>query len=423
VPRTLPRDITSFTGRRPELRQLEDAVTAVGPGGGVGVHAIGGMAGIGKTAFAVHVAHRLAHRFPAGQIFLPLHGHTPGRRRVDPGDALGSLLRTVGVAAGQIPPELEARAALWRDKLVGRPLLLVLDDAASSRQVIPLLPGSGPSLVLVTSRRRLSALDASAISLDTLSPAEAASLLIRLVGRPGLTPEEPGVADLVRLCGGLPLAIGMVARQLHHHPGWSLAERAAELASARDRVELMATEELSVAAAFDLSYADLTEDQQRLFRRLGLHPGSGIDAAAAAALDETDIATARGRLEALYDQYLLTEPVHGRYRLHDLLGAHARALGARADPVADRDQATARLLDYYQHTVACAEALLAGQAAPSPVPSSLISSAQLTALGGRDQALTWLRTERANLLACLDHAAVHQRGGQRSRQPLRQNTT
>ena len=287
--RTLPRDIASFTGRQQELEQLAEA--AAGAGGVVGIHAIGGMAGVGKTAFAVHAAHRLADRFPAGQIFLPLHGHTPGQQPVDPADALASLLLTAGVPAGQIPPGLEARMALWRDRLAGRQLLLVLDDAASSEQVLPLLPGAGGSLVLVTSRRHLSALeDATAVSLDTLPPGEAAALLVRLAGRAGLSPDDPAVAEITRLCGYLPLAIGMVARQLHHHPAWSAAGRAAELAAARDRLELMATENLSVAAAFDLSYADLTGDQQRLFRRLGLHPGADIDAYAAAALDGTDLA-------------------------------------------------------------------------------------------------------------------------------------
>lgn len=149
---------------------------ATDAGGVVGIYAIGGMAGVGKTTLAVRAAHRLADRFPAGQIVLSLHGHTPGQHPVDPADALASLLVTAGVPAGQIPPGLEARMALWRDRLAERRLLLVLDDAASSEQVIPLLPGTGGSLVLVTSRRHLSALeDAIAISLDTLPPAEAAA--------------------------------------------------------------------------------------------------------------------------------------------------------------------------------------------------------------------------------------------------------
>ena len=341
--RTLPRDIASFTGRQQELAQLAEA--AAGAGGVVGIHAIGGMAGVGKTAFAVHAAHRLADRFPGGQIFLPLHGHTPGQQPAEPADALASLLLTAGVPAGQIPPGLEARMALWRDRLAGKQLLLVLDDAATSEQVRPLLPGTGGSLVLVTSRRHLSALeDATAVSLDTLPPGEAAALLVRLAGRAGLSPADPAVNQITRLCGYLPLAIGMVARQLHHHPAWTAAGRAAELATAVDRLELMATENLSVAAAFNLSYEVLTGDQQRLFRRLGLHPGADIDGYAAAALDGTDLSAARRGLEALYDQYLLTEPAQGRYRLHDLIREHARALAGRLDLDRDRDHATARLL-------------------------------------------------------------------------------
>jgi hypothetical protein len=169
--------------------------------------------------------------------------------------------------------------------------------------------------VLVSSRRHLSALDdATAVSLDTLPLGQAAALLVRLAGRPGLGGGDPGVRQIVRLCGFLPLAIGMVARQLHHHPAWTAVGRAAELAAARDRLGLMATESLSVAAAFDLSYADLTGDQQRLFRRLGLHAGADTDAYAAAALDGTGLAVARRSLEALYDQYLLSEPTEGRYR-------------------------------------------------------------------------------------------------------------
>ena len=399
--RTLPRDIASFTGRQQELEQLAAAEAAAGAGGVVGIHAIGGMAGVGKTAFAVHAAHGLADRFPGGQIFLPLHGHTPGHQPVEPADALASLLQTAGVPVAQIPPGLEARMALWRDRLAERQLLLVLDDAASSEQVRPLLPGAGGSLVLVTSRRHLSALeDATAISLDTLPPGEAAGLLVRLAGRSGLSPDDPAVGEITGLCGFLPLAIGMVARQLHHHPAWTAAGRAAELASARDRPELIATENLSVAAAFNLSYAELTGDQQRLFRRLGLHPGADIDGYAAAALDGTGLSAARRSLEALYDQYLIAEPAQGRYRLHDLIREHARALARRLDPDSDREQAITRLLDYYQHTAAHAEARLARQIRPGPPPTAPAAPE----LDDEGQALAWARGERASLLACLDHA-------------------
>jgi transcriptional regulator with XRE-family HTH domain len=391
--RTLPRDVASFTGRQQELEQLAEA--AAGSGGVVGIHAIGGMAGVGKTAFAVHTAHRLADRFPGGQIFLPLHRHTPGQQPVDPADALASLLLTTGVPAAQIPASLEAQMALWRDRLAERQLLLVLDDAASSDQVRPLLPGAGGSLVLVTSRRHLSALDdAMAVSLDTLPPGEAAALLVRLAGRAGLSPDDPAVREIIWLCGYLPLAIGMVARQLHHHP-------AAELAAARDWLELMAT-----------------EDQQRLFRRLGLHPGADIGAYAAAALDGTDLSAAGRQLEALYDQYLLTEPTAARYRLHDLIREHARVLADRFDPDRDRDGATTRLLDYYQHTAARADALIALQTRPSPAPVDGTIPAAVPALASQEQALAWASAERASLLACLDHATRTTHNGRRKGRQL-----
>jgi len=398
--RGLPRDVASFTGRQREIDQIAAAAAA---GAAVNIHAIGGMAGVGKTAFAVHVAHRLADRFAGGQVFVPLHGHTPGQQPADPADALAILLAAVGVPVGQIPAGLEGRAALWRDRAAGRRLLLILDDAVSSEQVRPLLPGAGGSLVLVTSRRHLSALeDATVISLDTLPPGEAAELLTRLAGRSALSAEDPAVGELTRLCGFLPLAIGMVARQLRHHPAWTLAGRAAELAAAAERLEVLATENLSVAAAFDLSYTDLTSDRQRLFRRLGLHPGPDVDSYAAAALDGMSLAAARRGLEDLYDQYLLTEPAPGRYRLHDLIRQHARGLAERLDPGADREDAAGRLLDYYQHTAARANAVIAPRARPAA--ADLAVPAAAPALADPGQALAWARTERANILACLDHA-------------------
>ena len=201
----------------------------------------------------------------------------PTRRasgRSDPADALASLLLTAGVAAQQIPPGLEARAGRWRDYVAGKKILLLLDDAAGHEQVRPLLPGTAGSLVLVTSRRRLTALeDAAVISLDTLSPGEAAALLARLAGRPDLGSGAGPAGEITRLCGYLPLAIGMLARQLRHHPartGGGTGRRPGR--GSRDRLAVMRAENLSVAAAFDLSYQDLTAGQQRLFRRLGLTP-------------------------------------------------------------------------------------------------------------------------------------------------------
>jgi tetratricopeptide (TPR) repeat protein/transcriptional regulator with XRE-family HTH domain len=406
--RSLPRDIAAFTGRQAELAQLIGTMAGAAGGGVVAIHAISGMAGVGKTTFAVHAAHRLAERFPDGQFFLPLHAHTPGQRPVGPADALASLLLTGGATAAQIPPGLEARAGRWRDMVAGRKILLLLDDAAGHEQVRPLLPGTAGSLVLVTSRRRLTALeDAAVISLDLLSPAEAAALLVRLAARPGLRAGDAAVGEITRMCGYLPLAIAMLASHLRHHPAWAVAQLAAELAAAKDRLSLMSAENLSVAAAFGLSYADLTAGPQRLFRRLGLVPGPSLDAYAAAALDGISLDLARRHLGELYDQHLLAEPAPGRYQLHDLLREHARALAATDGDPADSGAAVGRLLDYYLHT-----ALAASRQAPTwttaqdhPPPG--LPPTYAPGLSTHEQAVTWLETERPNVHAAALDAAAH----------------
>ena len=408
--RTLPRDVASFTGRDAELGQLVRAVAAVeGSGGVVGIYAIGGMAGIGKTAFAVNAAHQLAEWFPDGQIFLPLHGHTPGQEPVDPADALASLLQTSGIPPSRIPAGLEARTRLWRDHLADKKLLLLLDDAVGHQQVRPLLPGTAGSLVLVTSRRRLTALEgAQAISLDTLPPDEAAHLLVRLAARQDLGSEDAPVREIVRLCGFLPLAVGMLAGQLHHHPAWTAAGLAADLVSARDRLGMMQAENLSVAAAFDLSYQELTPERQQTFRRLGLHPGTDIDAYAAAALNNIDVTIARGHLESLYDQYLLTEPTQGRYRLHDLIRQHARSL-AVSDPFDEREAAVDRLLDYYVHAARVADSHLPSRT-PAVVPAAtFVPPTYAPDLKGQDDAITWMSSDRLNLHSVVGYAATHNR--------------
>ena len=406
--RMLPRDTASFTGRQAELTQLLSELEGLAAGGGVvGIHAIDGMAGIGKTTFAVHAAHQLAPGFPDGQFFLPLHAHTAGQRPVDPADALASLLLTAGLAPQQIPPGVEARAARWRGQAAGKKILLLLDDAASHEQVKPLLPGTAGSLVLVTSRRRLTALqDASVISLDILPPGEAAELLARLAAQPGLRARDAAVGEITRLCGYLPLAIGMLASQLRHHPAWTAAELAAGLAAARDRLALMRAENLSVAAAFGLSYADLTAGQQRLFRRLGLIPGPTFDAYAVAALDGTTLDAAGRGLEGLYDQHLLAEPAPGRYQLHDLLREHARALAA-ADSPAESDEAIGRLLDYYLHTALVADQHLASWASAARRPPPGHPPAQGPGLSTLDLAAAWLDAERPNLHAATEYAAAY----------------
>ncbi len=404
--RSLPRDIGSFTGREPELARLLGALADVTAGAGApGICVIDGMAGVGKTTLAVHAAHRLAERFPDGQFFLPLHAHTPGQRPVGAADALASLLLTAGVAVQEIPPGVEARAGRWRDHVAGKKILLLLDDAAGHEQVRPLLPGTPGALVLVTSRRRLTALEDSAvISLGTLSAAEAAVLLTRLASRSDLCSERGVGAEIARLCGYLPLAIGMLARQLQHHPARTSAEFADSLAAARDRLAMMRAENLSVAAAFDLSYADLSEAQQRLFRRIGVTPGTDIDAYAVAALDDTSLENARTQLDELYDHHLITEPAPGRYLLHDLLREYARAL-ADDDPE-DSRAAAGRVVNYYAHVAASASQHVAtwttagGRLPPTSPPASAPT------LSSSGEANAWLESERPNLQAAVNYAAT-----------------
>lgn len=396
--RTLPRDIGSFIGRETELQMLLDVLaTSAAAANAAVICAVGGMAGIGKTAFAVHAAHLLRPRFPDGQIFLPLHGHTAGQRPVDPAEALGSLLLTAGVADWQIPPDLEARSRLWRDYLARRRMLLVLDDATGHEQVRPLLPGSPGTLVLITSRTHLTALeDAHPLSLDVLTAAEATELLIRVADRPDLNPEDESIADITTLCGQLPLAIAMLARQLCHHPTWSSARLALGMAAARDRLEFMQAENLSVAAAFDLSYRDLTEDQQRLFRRLAIHPGDSIDAYAAAALHDCILDVARRGLDTLYSQHLLTEPAQDRYRFHALIRDHARNLTA-ANESHERDAALRRLLDYYLSTAQAASGYL-DRRSPGPAPTVRVRRpAHSPRFFEHAGAITWFDAERLNL--------------------------
>ena len=405
--RTLPRDIASFTGRQQELSQaMRHWAIDAESSGVVSIHSIGGMAGIGKTTFAIHLAHLMADRFPDGQFFLPLHGHTPGQRPVKPADGLASLLLTVGVPAQQIPPGTDARSARWRDYVSGKKILLLLDDATGHEQVRPLLPGTPQSLVLITSRRRLAALeDAEVVSLDALAPDEASELFVALAGRPGLSADDPAVGQIAALCGYLPLAIGIVGRQLAHHPAWNAKSLAHELAAAHDRLGLIAAESMSVAAAFDLSYRDLSFAEQRLFRRLGMQPGADIDASAAAALDETNPSQARRSLEDLYDQHLITQPAPGRYRFHDLLREHARRL-ADGDPP-DSRAAAERLLDYYRDTSLAASGQIAARVRGSRRPQPVEPPACAPPVSDSLHAAHWLGVERANLFAAADYAAAN----------------
>jgi DNA-binding SARP family transcriptional activator/tetratricopeptide (TPR) repeat protein len=400
---SLPPDTAAFTGRGEELGQVTAALAAAaGTGGVVAVSAIGGMPGAGKTALAVHAAHALAGRFPDRQLFIDLHGHTPGREPVTPEDALAGLLAATGTDPRFLPASLDGRVGMWRDKMAGQRVLLVLDNAAGSGQVAPLLPGTGGCLVLVTSRRHLGDLPGmvTPVLVGVLPPGQAAEMFIRLAPRAAGRPGE--VAEVVALAGFLPLAISLLARLFARHPAWTLAGLAAET---RNRRPALTAENASITAAFEVSYRYLDPARQRLFGLLGLHPGATTDAHAAAALAGTSVAEAAGLLDGLHGEGLLTETGHRRYGMHDLLRRYARDLAA-AGPAKDGQQALERLLDYYTRAAARADARLARQTRPGPPPADPPGMPAIPDLDGDIQALAWARAERGSLLACLDQAAA-----------------
>ncbi|GAA3812908.1 tetratricopeptide repeat protein [Sphaerisporangium flaviroseum] len=432
VRNTLPRDISTFTGRRDELRALLAAVErGTVSGHPVIIHAIDGMAGVGKTALAVHAAHRLTSRFPDGVLFLPLHAHTAGRGPVEPGDALDSLLRETGLDSGQAPAEAEEKARLWRDRIAGKRILLVLDDAVGPHQIQLLIPGVSGCAVLVTSRRRLTSLEgATPIPLDVLPPEEAGRLFQRSTGRADLDPNSEAVAEVVRLAGHLPLAIRLLAARLAHNRSLAVPHLVEELAAARDRSARIGAVDEPISAAFDLSYNHLPPARQEFFRHLGRHPGTEIDAYAAASLAGIDLEAARAGLEALYLDCLISEPTHGRYRFHDLLRDYARAL-AGTDPAEAGQAAVGRVLEYYLHTARAAgvhvarripDALPAGNlgwvSGQGPLPPVAGRSsgadappgeppASMPGFSGPGQAGEWFESERPTLIASVDYADTH----------------
>jgi tetratricopeptide (TPR) repeat protein/transcriptional regulator with XRE-family HTH domain len=401
---SLPPDTAAFTGRRAELDRITAAVAqAAGSGGVVAICAIGGMPGVGKTALAVHASHLLAGRFPDRQLFVSLHAHTPGQAPLTPHAALAGLLAAVGVDARYLPGDLAGRAALWRDRMAGQKILLVLDNAASTAQVAPLLPASAGCLVLVTSRRHLGDLPGAAVpvQLPVLTADEAREMFVQLAPRAADGPDG-AVAELAELAGFLPLAVSLLARVYARHPSWTLADLAAET---RAGLLTLTAEHDSIAAAFELSYRHLAPGQQQFFRRLGVHPGTSTDAYAAAALADISLREAAGHLDALHGEGLLTETGHRRYGMHDLIRSYVRDLAA-TDQASSREQALDRLLDYYQHTAALADKLLARHARTRPAPAPQAIPAAVPDLTGRTQALAWARAERATLLACLDQATA-----------------
>jgi DNA-binding SARP family transcriptional activator/tetratricopeptide (TPR) repeat protein len=399
VPRQLPAAVRHFTGRQDELQALTNMLDQDGTGTVV-ISAIDGMAGIGKTALAIQAAHRLSGQFPGGQLFIDLHGYTKGRPPREPGQALEAFLRALGVPGGQVPQEVEECAALYRQRLAGTRTLILLDNASDEAQVRPLLPGEPGCLVLVTSRRRLKGLDdARSLALDLLPPRNAVALLRAVAGAGRIAAGDPLLGEIAGLCGRLPLALRIGGALLRHRPAWSLGHLAGLLRD-QHRVRALSDGERDLAAVFDLSYAGLDEPRRLLFRRLGLVPGPDADAHAAAALLECDPDGATALLEDLVDHNLLTEHALGRYRLHDLLRAHARTL-AEADPAERSREALDRLLRYYAHTAQRASIPIAR--APRPEPDGP-APPHAPALQDPEAARAWLRTEYPNLEAAFTHA-------------------
>ena len=362
-PRQLPAPLAGFAGRAAELARLDRTP----PAGTAALVTIDGMPGVGKTALAVHAAHRIADRYPDGQLFLDLRGHTQGAAPVDPGQALDRMLRSLGVVAEWVPAQLDDRAALYRSRLAHRRLLLLLDNAVTDDQVAPLLPGTPGCLVLVTSRHRLTGLDPThGVSLDPLPVPDAVSLFARLAGPLRLAREPPELlVEAVELCGRLPLAIRIAATRLRSHPSWRMRHLVDRLRDHRHRLAELALGGRSAAASFDLSYRRLSPDQQRAYRLLGLHPGPDLDPGGAAALLGTTVAGAGRLLEWLLDAHLLREPVPGRYEFPDLLRAHAASIAHRDEAAATRQAALGRLAA--QQRRAGAAGLAAAESVGDPV--------------------------------------------------------
>jgi tetratricopeptide (TPR) repeat protein len=404
VMRTLPRDAPTFTNRVTELQRVLDIVSAADAGDEVmPIHAIDGMPGMGKTAFAIHIGHLLISSFPDGQLFINLNGHTAGLHPVDPNDALAALLLADGVTAQQIPTGtnpatvVQARAAMWRSRLADRKMLVILDNVATYTQVEPLFPGEGRCLVLVTSRRRLAILDGVTLQMDALSSEDAVALFMQLARRrpAGL---DNDIKEIVRLCGYLPLAISLLAAQLRHHPGWTTADLKARLLAAQNRLGEIHIGDRAVTAAFDLSYEGLDEKQQCFFRRLGLFPGGELDAYVTAAINDINVDEARQRLDRLYDDHFLDENGASRYRLHDLLREYAKTLSGSVDEE-ERAAILQRLRDYYLDALGSANRFLNREGYVSP--PTAVTGRLIPVLHSRAEALDWLADERSNIIAVI----------------------
>ena len=406
VPAQLPPDIAGFTGRDADLERLDALLDR---GGALVVSTIAGTAGVGKTALAVHWAHRVRDQFPDGQLYVNLRGYAAGSP-LRPVDALARFLPALGVPADEVPAGAEDAAGLYRSVLAERRVLVLLDNAGHPDQVRPLLPGSPGCLVLVTSRDKLGGLvardGAVGLPLDVLSPAEARTLLAHLTGAGRVDREESAAAQLAELCGHLPLALRIAAANLTARPRVTIARYAEELA-AGDRLAALQVDgdpHAGVRVAFDHSYAALTADARRLFRLLGPTPGADIGVPAAAALADLPTAQAAQLLDRLAAAHLIEEHAPGRYAFHDLLRRYAADRAATEDDERDRTAALARLYDFYLHGIDGAARRVYPQILRLPL-SDACTAHPTVDFTDTAQASGWLDAERSNLVSAVGHAA------------------
>jgi tetratricopeptide (TPR) repeat protein len=407
--------VPGFTGRSAELKELSRLLDRPGEQvpGTVVISAIGGSAGVGKTALAVHWAHRVAGRFPDGQLYVNLRGYDPGQPML-PADALAGFLRSLGVPGQDIPPEPDERAARYRSLLAGKQMLIVLDNAGSADQVRPLLPGTGACTVVVTSRDTLAGLvardGAARLDLDVLPLQDAVALLRALIGTRAAA--EPAVsAELAEQCCRLPLALRVAAELAVSRPAVPLADLAAELADLGTRLDLLEVggdPHTQVRAVFSWSYRYLGTSTARTFRLLGLHPGPDLEPYAVAALTGTTVPLARQALDVLARAHLAQRAGPGRYGMHDLLRGYARELTDSLDPEHEQHAAQTRLFDYYLYTaVAAMDTLYPAERHRRPrIPRP---ATPVPALADPAAVREWLDRERATLVASAAHTTAHDR--------------
>jgi DNA-binding SARP family transcriptional activator/Tfp pilus assembly protein PilF len=409
TPAHLPRDVAAFAGRDSELARLERFLAAGGTNPAtVVITAVLGTAGVGKTALAVHWAHRISHRFPDGQLYVNLCGFDPGGSPLDPASVISGFLEALGTQPHQMPASLSAQIGLYRSLLAGKRMLILLDNARDSEQVRPLLPGARDCLVLVTSRDQLTGLaavdGARLVPLNLLPPAEAHQMLTARLGPERVATEPDATEEILARCAGLPLALAVVAAHAASRPHFSLAALVEELRGTERSLDAFDTGDAATDArtVFSWSYRILSAPAARLFRLLGLHPGPDLTAATAASLAGLTAREARHLLAELCRAHLITEHVPGRYTSHDLLRAYAAELAEAHEAEAERREAVHRLLDYYLHTAYAAERLLNAHRDPITLSPPRVAPEHLVDDG---RASAWFAAERSTLLAAVQHAA------------------